>query len=368
MSGFVLVKQSTLDRVGISRFDFQMLVTLFLFCLVWLACTRENEMVLIKVIFRKIRVWWESIFFMILSKDQKGLGIKYCDAKYNTDPNGVLQKGLDKTSVKRIVFLRHGESDWNNVFNKGFGPGILVRLVKALLTEASMIFRLDSPFLDSPLNMEGIEQALELSRFLDEKEHPEADDAMMEMLQVVRGDSGSSIIVSSSLRRAIATTTLGMWPRLERSGEKIHILSCLQEISRNVDTRALSEKKTVADLPFSRIAPHCGGDAFSPDLVYDASENFGNKSLALTGKMRLDKFSEWVFERSEDTIIVGGHSLWFKYFFQMYLPFATKHEAKDKKISNSGVVCFNLHKDESGGLCAIDPESIKVLYGGFTSK
>ena len=30
-----------------------------------------------------------------------------------------------------VVFVRHGESEWNDVFNKGFGPSFLVRLVGA---------------------------------------------------------------------------------------------------------------------------------------------------------------------------------------------------------------------------------------------
>ena len=36
-------------------------------------------------------------------------------------------------SEVRIIFIRHGESMWNLVFNRGFGPSFLVRLVKAVL-------------------------------------------------------------------------------------------------------------------------------------------------------------------------------------------------------------------------------------------
>lgn len=35
--------------------------------------------------------------------------------------------------TRRIVFVRHGESQWNEVFNKGFGPSFIVRLVKAII-------------------------------------------------------------------------------------------------------------------------------------------------------------------------------------------------------------------------------------------
>ena len=144
------------------------------------------------------------------------------------------------------------------------------------------------------------------------------------VLQVLSGDdtSTSSVIVSSSLRRAIATTTLALWKRVTKTEEKIHILSSLQEISRNIDTYALSAANTCPDLPFSRISPHCEG--FSP-TVFSCSDNFGNKSRSFYGIKRLKAFNDWAFNRSEDVIIVGGHSLWFKNYFQTYLPHKFDH-------------------------------------------
>ena len=53
------------------------------------------------------------------------------------------------------------------------------------------------------------------------------------------------------------------------------------------------------------------------------------------------------------------------------MPKASNHEAKSKKIMNSGVVSFTLRQavDEKGNyLYAIDPASINVIYGGFTTK
>jgi hypothetical protein len=136
----------------------------------------------------------------------------------------------------------------------------------------------------------------------------------------------SSIIVSSSLRRAIATTTLALWQRILRTGEKIHLLSSLQELSRNVDTYALSEANSVPDLPFERIYPHCGGkDSFLPEKVFETSDNFGNKTYNFYGIKRLRSFNEWVFKRDEEVVIVGGHSLWFKHFFQTYMPHSVNH-------------------------------------------
>jgi hypothetical protein len=187
------------------------------------------------------------------------------------------------------------------------------------------------------------------------------------VLDILRGTSGNSIVVASTLRRAVATTTLALWPRLERTGEKVHLLSFCQEISRNVDTASLSPKGTVADLPFNRVAPHCSESKCNAG-VFNATMNQGNKSLGYRGKQRIEDFNKWAFECHEDTIIVGGHSLWFKTFFNLYLPYGLDHKAKTHKLTNSGVVVFNLHKVKNEKSYFIDPQSLQTVYGGYTMK
>eukprot|EP00121_Abeoforma_whisleri_P002827 Awhi_evm1s2543 len=51
--------------------------------------------------------------------------------------------------------------------------------------------------------------------------------------------------------------------------------------------------------------------------------NLGNKAvLGSSGLERMKGFCNWAFNRNENTIIVGGgHSLWFKKFFNKNLPF-----------------------------------------------
>lgn len=183
----------------------------------------------------------------------------------------------------------------------------IFRLLSAMWEEFKMLLSMDSKFLDSPLNHEGIEQALELRKFLENPKHPECTDDMKELLSIIQGDCGHSVMVTSSLRRAIATTTLALWPRIKKKKEKMYILSSLQEISRNVDTRALSGPKEIPDVPFSRIAGHCKFDdkSFDPELVFDASENFGNKPRTFYGIKRLKAFNEWVFQREESVVIAG---------------------------------------------------------------
>jgi hypothetical protein len=343
------------------------LLILLAICLyLWVVYTKDDENVTIKQILKKLELFLAGIGFMIHSSDAKGVG-----PKKNPDSDLLLKKEL---TSKTIVFIRHGESDWNNIFNKGLNPKALVNLIKALFEEIKMFTTVNSTFIDSPLNMEGIEQALELSRFIEaESEKVTKADKSYRVILALAGKlpDGSSTIVSSSLRRAIATTTLGLWPRLSRTGDKIHILSSLQEISRNIDTYALAPAGGIADLPFKRIAPHCGGDKFDARKVYELSQNFGNKKRDFYGIKRLRAFGEWAMSQPEEVIIVGGHSLWFKYFFQTYLPHASTHDAKDKKITNSGVVSFTLQSakgDDGTQQFRIEPASIQTIYGGFTTK
>ncbi|CAN0496567.1 unnamed protein product, partial [Ectocarpus sp. 8 AP-2014] len=44
------------------------------------------------------------------------------------------------------------------VFNRGFGPSFLVRLVSAFVREVMMLSTRDSVFFDSPLSNTGIQQ------------------------------------------------------------------------------------------------------------------------------------------------------------------------------------------------------------------
>mmetsp|Transcript_17643 Transcript_17643/g.25444 ORF Transcript_17643/g.25444 Transcript_17643/m.25444 type:complete len:353 (+) Transcript_17643:1076-2134(+) len=348
------------------EWDYPLLILAVLIFL-WLYTSREDENIFFKHIVRKISVYLDSASFMIYSKDSKGVG-----PKYNKDPD-LIASTTTSNKRKRLVFIRHGESDWNNVFNKGFNLSMFARLANAIRQEFFLLPSADSVFIDSPLNFEGIEQAIELRKYLQSGDQTvsKEDSNTKLLIQMLSGKDTttlSSIIVSSSLRRAIATTTLSLWNRISQTGEKIHILSSLQEMSRNVDTYALSTANSCPDLPFARVAPHC--DNFSTE-VFNCSDNFGNKTRTFYGIKRLQAFNEWVFKRNEDVIIVGGHSLWFKNYFLTYLPHKVDHDAKKKKIVNSGVVAFDVYSFEANdGTISyrIDPSSLVTVYGGFTSK
>jgi hypothetical protein len=87
---------------------------------------------------------------MIYSKDSKGIGPKY-------NPNPKLVLSYNNCQRKQIIFIRHGESDWNYIFNKKFDLTLPRRIFTAIVNEIWLLFEIDSIFLDSPLNAEGIQ-------------------------------------------------------------------------------------------------------------------------------------------------------------------------------------------------------------------
>jgi hypothetical protein len=102
---------------------------------------------------------------------------------------------------------------------------------------------------------------------------------------------------------------------------------------------------------------------------FDMSLHIGNKPINTNGLKRMNEFCDFVFSPSvkEENVIAGGHSIWFRSFFSTFLPYATIHPSKKKKMVNGGVVAFELIKatTKSGPKYMIDPETVHVVYGGF---
>jgi len=249
------------------------------------------------------------------------------------------------------------------------------RLFFAILREVKLFASGDSSFYDSPLNKEGIEQAFDLKKSLAKVDTlRDKSDAREIVKAVLRGESNSkSVICSSNLRRAIATTCIGLHDRWSKSNERIHVLTCLQEMSRNVDALALAPKHAVPDM--SRISKEIFNKR-QPEQVFDLTHQNGNKTLKSNGLLRMKEFCEWAFQSEAEYIIVGGHSLYFKTFFNVYLPNEIDKnnrnalDAKTKKIKNSGVVSFVLQSGEHAGKTTwrIDPSSVVVVHAGFEAK
>ena len=79
-----------------------------LFCsmILWIWTSKEDENVRGSI--KKFFLYVDGIIFMCTSKDGKGIGKKL------EDPDMI--KKCSNITSKRMVFIRHGESDWNDVF------------------------------------------------------------------------------------------------------------------------------------------------------------------------------------------------------------------------------------------------------------
>eukprot|EP00475_Leptophrys_vorax_P028472 TRINITY_DN4119_c0_g1_i1.p1 TRINITY_DN4119_c0_g1~~TRINITY_DN4119_c0_g1_i1.p1 ORF type:complete len:346 (-),score=100.58 TRINITY_DN4119_c0_g1_i1:101-1138(-) len=269
--------------------------------------------------------------------------------------------------VKTIIFFRHGESVWNEVFNRGFGPDFIGRLVNALVMEASRALSCDSVLFDTPLSQLGLEQAAKLVEFLDKFELTGKDPRIDRAVSILRGESQEDVVITvSNLRRAIQTAAVGLSLRTRKGKtDKYLIMSALQEMSRNVDTQSWLPPRQPPnyDLGVDHIVK-------VDPKIFDGRFNNGNKKINSKGCDRQKDFARWAFSQQQDVILVIGHSLWFKNFFKNFLPQFSLHESKKNKMVNCGVVVFDLQKGTQKGqdLFRIDQSSIKVVYGGFAKK
>jgi hypothetical protein len=302
----------------------------------------------------KILLYVRGTIFLLLSNEKKGMSKCKDSAK------------LQLQQSKTVIFIRHGESDWNFIFNKN-KLLLLPRLVLGVFREAALFIFSNSVFIDSALSKEGVEQAKQLQKaiFAADQEGATAGN-VREAIKVLKGDGGSSVMVSSNLRRAVGTGCIALWPRIKKNEERIIILSQLQEMSRNVDTNSLAGAK---EEPETSLISKELGKGFQPRQCLDVSQSTGNKPLGSKALKRMESFCDWCFQREEQVIIVNaGHSLWFKNFFKVFLPKDNDHVAKNKKMVNCGVVAFNLERGIVDGKDTgyrVDPESVTTLFGGF---
>ncbi|EUD65790.1 hypothetical protein C922_03773 [Plasmodium inui San Antonio 1] len=76
-----------------------------------------------------------------------------------------------KLQTKTIYFIRHGESIWNSVFNRKITTKNFLNIFLIFFYELFFIFTKKSSLLDSPLSKNGIQECLELSKFLNDSIH-----------------------------------------------------------------------------------------------------------------------------------------------------------------------------------------------------
>mmetsp|Transcript_16599 Transcript_16599/g.46402 ORF Transcript_16599/g.46402 Transcript_16599/m.46402 type:complete len:398 (-) Transcript_16599:1502-2695(-) len=290
----------------------------------------------------------------------------------------------DGVEQKTIIFLRHGESTWNDTFNKGersmakFVMGFIPGLLKASFLEWYFFVTgqsSESWFFDSPLSKKGQEQAQNVQAYLRDTNPEYATPKEAKLLKILTGTSDEkSQLTSSNLRRAMSTIVIGLQDRLNKRIPKddILVLTELQEVSFNPDALSISPAKS----------PLISSWMDSPDtkLIYehqmDTSLNNGNKSIDSNGLERMQAYAQLVFESIDaPNVVATGHSYWFRAFFQTYLPHSFEHVCKKKKLCNGGIAGFTFQRKKVAKAAAggngdgyeymIDPNSIVVLYGGF---
>lgn len=139
--------------------------------------------------------------------------------------------------------------------------------------------------------------------------------------------------------------------------------------SRNPDALSITPAHTPIQASWiDRTSKICNFQEIFTNQV-DMSLHVGNKPVNSNGLERMNSFCDFIFSPSvkEQYVIAGGHSLWFRSFFQTFLPSASTHTAKKKKIENGGIVVFDLMKTNTrhGPRYMVDPNSIDVVHGGF---
>lgn len=314
-----------------------------------------------KASFRKAQLFVGAFLFRFFGKDMRW--------PPTADVEELLQ--TEVVERKRLILIRHGESTWNDVFNRSLNPiKFIPRLVGALVTEFSYFFNgsPDSWFYDAPLIDEGFHQAEELARFLEKADPQDADvQALLGTPQAASGGA-AAVVVSSPLRRCLSTVAVGLTASLAPKGQRvIKVLPALQEISCNPDTLAITPVKTAPvpstmeqeqrSYPLSEVYAHC-----------DVSSYDKTKPITGSGLTRLQSFVTWVFcpngGAKSPAIVVSGHSFWFRFFFRTYLPRKSTHQSKQMKICNGGAVGITLLRNRDGK-CWIDESSIRVITGAF---
>lgn len=269
--------------------------------------------------------------------------------------------------VVRVVFIRHGQSVWNSLFNSRdlFWP---LHMVKALVFETVYLFRnpFDSVFIDSPLSPKGINEAQDLAQFVRTAGGK------------ISFDTNTSLVVCSNLRRAMETAIIGLTPRRSFTQERFLIDSSLQEGSRNIDAQTLSTER-------GKMVPCKMAALSNPQelrAAFDARLNAGNRTSDVNVYGRMDVFVSRLFGGAgsesyapasrvgaENTqlreVLVVGHSGYFRCFFRRFLPSSSQHLSKMKKMQNCAVVAFDLVRNESTNEIFIDESTITVLYKGF---
>ena len=254
-----------------------------------------------------------------------------------------------------IVFIRHGESIWNSCFDR-IHPVSLFRAFRFACQESARIILSVIPraFLDSPLSAHGRQQAT-------------AAGAQLEHLGFHH--SHSYLLLSSNLQRALETAQYSFTALNPVNHQPIWIHSDLQEISRNIDTFSTlrlpqphaTNRKVLGFDPFGFLS-YAGG--------WDMKYHAGNKGIEEPGWARVRRFAYWALscDQPREVVYIAGHSAWLKMLLRLFIPLKEQRKVcwTERKLSNGGVLVFELVSQEKDGSVWIPPRSVRACSVGRT--
>lgn len=340
------------------------------------------------------------IFFNEQKDIRDYLRSKKFASRSSVQPQAILSK-------KTLILIRHGESMWNMAFNHPFDRTLLPRWARFFGSEFMLGCDIDSVVFDSPLSAAGIEQARQLSDWIETHrlQHHRStynvmgsaangapttlgSDASEEVATLLYGgpSTPNMLICTSNLRRALSTCLLvlsGRWERTNTtSEERVRVMKALSEASRNPDSLGicgrelpgpvaspfaeidkkhitLSNKKYNLSHGYSRLEAvdytDVLGDGFQHTkkwLEYAAhpanwrTTDKGKKSWTSAESLlfRIISFCDYLSEQESNIVAVFGHSIWFRYFFQTLLWGKIDWPAWLKKMPNCSIVQAELIK------------------------
>lgn len=252
---------------------------------------------------------------------------------------------LDSAKVRHrrtVYFIRHGESVWNEAQSK-------LRLHEMARTS------------DHPLSESGRRQAEELSRRIAEA-GSRGDPAARQLLE-------ADVVYASPLTRAIQTAVIALGPSIMKPhgpGEIVLMANAREKQNLGgFDTQSTKIGAEIVDhaqKALDALYVGCNSEATKQfkGLRFDAQEVQdrwwceGASETAFELDERLDEFMHQLFYSPHRTIVVIGHSLFFRKVFGKFLSSdfpKKKLGLASKKLNNCGVIQITLDatRDLSSG-------------------